>query len=158
MWAVVAGLLFGFMPNAAADEIVIPGFATISYPNQVKLKKTGCQELPFKYVIDENLAMENTVFAVAISPMNTKKAFGAALWFSRQTYMGESALPSMARIGVLQVKVCRKPFVFNSKTTKKMPAINPGVHRMIIDASYTDPKTGALIGDTIELIKTIRFY
>ena len=146
------------MPNAAANEVVIPGFATVNYPESVKLKKTGCQNIPFKYVTDENLVRENTVFLIAITPENTKRAYGYVAWFSTQTSMGENALPSMARIGVLQLKVCRKAFLYSSKATRKTPAIMPGNYRIFFNAGNMDPANGNVIGEKIEIIKNIKFY
>lgn len=158
LWAVVIGLLFGMMPNAAASEIVIPGFATVNYPESVKLKKTGCQNIPFKYLTDENLVRENTVFLIAIAPQNSKRVYGFVAWMSTQTSMGENALPSMARIGVLQLKVCRKAFKYSSQATRKTPAITPGNHRIFFNAGNVDPVTGSILGEKIEIIREIEFY
>ena len=149
-------IFMGFTPSAHADRIEIPGYATVNFPTTVKLQKTGCQEIPFSYETDENLARENTVFIVAIAPQNSKKAYGYAPWFSTQTYMGDKALPAMARIGVLQVKICRKPFLYSSKATVKTPGISPGTYRIIFDAGNTDPATGAVVGERIELFRTIK--
>lgn len=142
---------------ASADQVVIEDFVTIGYPQSVKLKKTGCQEIAFPYVTSENLPRENTVFLVAITPIKSKQAYGYAAWFSTQTYMGEKALPPMARIGSLKVKVCRKPFLYSSKSTKKTPAISPGKYRIHFDASYIDPETGGLTGDKFEEFRDIEF-
>lgn len=147
----------GIMPPASADEIVLEGFATLNYPTSVKLKKTGCQVIPIKYITDDNLARENTVFVVAITPMENKRAYGYATWFSTQTSMGDKAFPPMARIGTLDVKVCRKPFLYTPKSTRKTPGINPGTYRIFFNAGYTDPTTGALVGDKIELTRLIKF-
>jgi hypothetical protein len=146
------------MPNAAASEIVIPGFATVNYPESVKLKKTGCQNIPFKYLTDENLVRENTVFLIAIAPQNSKRVYGFVAWMSTQTSMGENALPSMARIGVLQLKVCRKAFKYSSQATRKTPAITPGNHRIFFNAGNVDPVTGSILGEKIEIIREIEFY
>lgn len=158
VWATLLLMLVGNMPTAHADQVVIPGYATLTFDNKVKLVKTGCQIVPFKFITDENLARENTVFAVAITPKNSKKSFGFAPWYSRLTYLGEKAPPPMARIGVLQVKVCRFPYLYSPKATKKTPAITTGTHNVVFDASLTDPETGALVGEKIELVRKITFY
>lgn len=137
---------------------MIPGYANINFPSTVKLKQSGCQSIPFRYVTDENLERENTVFLVAITPLNSKKAFGYATWFSTQTSQGDKALPSMARIGTLLVKVCRKSFLSSSKATKKTPGISPGTYRVFFNASATDSITGVLIGEKVEILRTIKFY
>jgi hypothetical protein len=146
------------MPTAVASELVIPGFATVNYPESVKLKKTGCQNIPFKYLTDENLVRENTVFLISIAPENTKRVYGYVAWLSTQTSMGENALPSMARIGILQLKVCRKAFMYSSQATRKTPGITPGTHRIFFNAGNVDPITGNVIGEKIEIIRSIRFY
>jgi hypothetical protein len=158
LWTIVAALLFGFMPNAAASEIVIPGFAMVSYPESVKLKKTGCQNIPFKYLTDENLVRENTAFLIAIAPQDSKRVYGFVAWLSTQTSMGENALPSMSRIGILQLKVCRKPFLYSPKATRKTPGIAPGNHRIFFNAGNLDPATGNVVGEKIEIIRDIKFY
>lgn len=158
MWTIVAALLFGCMPNAVASDIVIPGFATVNYPESVKLKKTGCQNIPFNYLTDENLARENTVFLIAIAPQNSKRVYGFVAWMSTQTSMGENALPSMARIGILQLKVCRKAFMYSPKATRKTPGIPPGNHRIFFSAGNVDPVTGNIVGEKIEIIREIKFY
>ena len=143
--------------SASAEETTIPGFVTLTYPNLVKLKKTGCQEIPVHYVTDENLARENTVFFVAITPFTSRQTFGYAAWFSTQTYRGTNALPPMARIGTLKVKVCRSPFLYSGNATKKTPGINPGTYRLYFDAGYLDAQTGDLVGEKIEIAKVIKF-
>ena len=145
------------LSSAQADQVLIPGFANISYQSRVKLVKTGCQEISFKYETDENLSRENTVFLIAITPQKTKKAFGYVAWFSTQTYMGESALPPMARIGVLRMKVCRKPFLYSPNSTTKTPGISPGTYRLFFNAGTTNSITGELEGTKIELIRSITF-
>ena len=142
---------------ASAEETTIPGFATLTYPNVVKLKKTGCQEVPFQYVTDENLPRENTVFFVAITPFNSKRPFGYAAWFSTQTYKRTNALPPMARIGTLKLKVCRNSFMYSSNATKKTPGIKPGTYQLYFNASYVDAQTGELVGEKIEIPKIIKF-
>jgi len=142
---------------AFADQIVLDGFATLTYPNSVKLKKSGCQTIPITYETDGNLSRENTVFLVAIVPQTSKQTYGYAAWFSTLTYLGENALPPMARIGTLQVKVCRKAWIYSSKATKPTPAIKPGTYRIFFNAGNYDAVTGVLLDDKIEIIRTIKF-
>ena len=146
------------MPSAHADQVVIEGFATLNYPTKVKLKSTGCQEVLFNYVTDDNLPRENTVFFVAITPTTSRQSYGYAAWMSKLTYKGQNALPAMARIGTLRVKVCRKAFMYSSQATKKTPGINPGTYRLFFDAGYLDSETGEIIGEKIEIARSIKFY
>jgi hypothetical protein len=158
LWTVIVVMFLGSMPNAEASEIVIPGFATVNYSDSVKLKKTGCQNIPFNYVTDENLVRENTTFLIAITPKNTKRVYGYVVWFSTQTSKGENALPAMARIGILQLKVCRKAFMYSSESNRKTLAIAPGTYRIFFSAGNIDPVTGALAGEKIEIVRSIKFY
>jgi hypothetical protein len=146
------------MSSARADEVVLDGFATLNYPAEVKLKAKGCQEIPIRYVTDDNLSRENTVFLVSITPTNSKQSHGYAAWFSTQTAMGEKALPPMARIGALQVKVCRKAFIYSTAATKKTPGIKPGKYRIFFNAGNMDPESGRVVGEKIEIIRVIKFY
>jgi hypothetical protein len=145
------------IPSAHADQIVLDGYATLDFPATVKLVKTGCQNIPFKYVTDDNLSRENTVFLVAITPNDSKRVYGYAAWFSTQTALGDKALPPMARIGVLQVKVCRTAFMYSKSSTKLTLAAKPGTYKIYFNAGNTDPATGSLIGEKIELIRKIKF-
>jgi hypothetical protein len=149
-------LAMGVIPSAHAEEIIIDGYVTINYPATVKLNKTGCQNIAFKYVTDEILSRENTVFLVAITPNDSKRVYGYAALFSTQTYMGDEALPPMARIGVLQVKVCRKAFMYSSKSTKLTLASKPGSYTIYFNAGTYD-ETGSLTGKKIEFKRKIKF-
>jgi hypothetical protein len=84
--------------------------------------------------------------------------YGYAAWFSTQTSLGDKALPPMARIGVLQVKVCRTAFMYSKSSTKLTLAAKPGVYTVNFNAGNTDPVTGSLIGEKIELTRKIKFY
>lgn len=150
-------LCVGLIPSAYADQIVLDGYATIEYPSEIKLKKVGCQDIPFNYVTDENLSRENTVFLIAITPNNSKRVYGFATWLSTQTSLGDKALPPMARIGVLKVKVCRNAYQSSPTSTKLALAAKPGVYTISFNAGNTDPVTGSLIGEKIELTRKIRF-
>ena len=156
MFLLTLVLAMGVIPSAHAEEIIIDGYVTINYPATVKLNKTGCQNIAFKYVTDENLSRENTVFLVAITPNDSKRVYGYAAWFSTQTYMGDEALPPMARIGVLQVKVCRKAFMASSKSTKLTLASKPGTYTVVFGAGTYDA-TGSLTGEKIEFKRKIKF-
>ena len=146
------------IPSANAEEVTIENVVTLSYPDQVKLKKTGCQEVPIRFVTSDNLSRENTFFFAAITPMENKRAFGYSAWFSKQTHLGEKSLPAMARIGTLKLKVCRKAFMYSRSATKKTPGIRPGIYRIFLNAGQLDPNTGAVTGEKIETIQSIEFY
>lgn len=150
-------LTLGLVPAAHADQIVLDGYVTFDYPSEVKLKKVGCQNIPFKYVTDDNLPRENTVFLVAITPNGSKRIYGFATWLSTQTSLGERALPPMARIGVLQVKICRKAYMSSPSSTKLTLGAKPGIYTISFNAGNTDPVTGSLIGEKIELTRKIKF-
>lgn len=153
----LVSIFLSTMAPAYADQVTLGGFATFTYPSIVKLKKSGCQEIPVGYVTDDNLSRENTVFLVAIIPKTSKRAYGYAAWFSTQTYMGEKALPPMSRIGILQIKVCRKAWIYFSKATRPTPAIVPGTYRLFFKGGNADPVTGELRDEKIEITRTIKF-
>ena len=151
-------LTVGVFPSAQAVQIVIDRYATIDYANKVKLNKTGCQNIPFKFVTDDDLARENTFFFIAITPNESKRVYGYAAWFSTQTSLGDKAHPPMARIGVLQVKVCRKAFMYAPSSTTLTLAAKPGTYTVYFNAGTTDPVTGAVVGEKIEIKRFIKFY
>ena len=149
-------LSLGVAP-AKADDVTIPGFATINYSNVVKLKTKGCQELKFSYVTDENLALENTVFLVQLVHKSKKIVYGGAAWFSTFTSKGPEALPSMPRIGSLKIKICRNSWVMGTGSNQqKYPAVNPGTYRLYFAGGYVDPETGSKTGEKIEVIKSLK--
>ena len=151
----VVGLSLGTLP-AHADDVTIPGFADLNYSNPVKLKSSGCQELKFSYITDDNLARESTVFLVELVHKSKKIIYGGAVWFSAMTYKGPDALPSMSRIGNLKIKVCRKAWVMGSGSNQeKFPAVNPGTYRLYFAGGNMDPDTGAKSGDKVEVTKTL---
>jgi hypothetical protein len=149
--------LFASSPIANADEVVLDGFATFNFPTKVKLKSSGCQEIQVKYITDENLARENTVMIVAITPTNSRRAYGYAAWMSNLTFMGENALPAMSRIGTLPIKVCRKDWLYSSKATNKTPAVFPGNFRIVFGGSTYDAITGEMNQEKIEIYRKITF-
>ena len=150
-------LAMNVIPSAYADEIVLDGYVTINYPSTVKLNKKGCQNIPFQYITDENLPRENTVFMVAITPNDSKRVYGYAAWLSTLTFKGEKALPPMARIGVLQVKVCRKAFMYAPSSTKLTLASKPGTYTVYFNAGTYDAATGSLNEERIEIKRKIKF-
>ena len=150
-------LIFSSAPSAHADQAVLEGFATFTYPTIVKLKKSGCQEIQIKYTTDENLARENTVMIVALTPTNSRRAYGYSAWMSTLTFMGEKALPAMSRIGILPIKICRKEWMYSSKATKLTPAVNPGTFRLVFGGSTYDAVSGEMSTEKIEIYRKIKF-
>jgi hypothetical protein len=142
---------------AYAEEVVLEGFATFNFPSTVKLRKTGCQEIKINYVTDEDLPRENSVMIVAITPVNSRRAHGYAAWLSTLTYMGDDALPPMARLGVLPVKVCRKAWQYSEKATRLTPAVTAGTYQIIFGGSFYDAVTGEMKEGKIEISRKIKF-
>lgn len=144
--------------HAIAAETTIPGFATINYPNTVKLKKSGCQDLNFEYETDDSLSRENTVFLIQIIHTSKKVIYGDGAWYSTLTSRGPEALMAMSRIGTVPMKVCRKPWLSGKGVNQvKVPGINPGTYRLYFAGVYVDPVTGGKLGEKIEVMKTIKF-
>ena len=94
---------------------------------------------------------------VSITAVGSKRANGYAVWFSTQTSREESSLAPMARIGVLQVKVCREEFKSSPKDKNKRPGTNKGTYTLHFGAGNTDPITGTVLGDKIEIKRKIKF-
>ena len=59
-------LAMGVIPAAHAEEINIDRYVTINYSATVKLNKTGCQSVAFKYVTDEEVACHPPSSGVAM--------------------------------------------------------------------------------------------
>ena len=158
-WIVLLILIIIFnSPHAAiADQVELEGFATFTYPTSIKLKKSGCQEIKVKYITNEDLARENTVMIVAVTPTSSRRAYGYMAWMSSLTFMGEKALPPMPRIGTLPIKVCRKEWLYSSKATKLTPAIFPGTFRLVFGGSTYDAVTGEMNQEKIEIYRKITF-
>ena len=145
------------MPVAHAADVTIEGFANLNYEDSVKLKKTGCQDLPFPYMTDDNLVRENTVFLVQLVHKSKKIVYGSAVWFSKVTSKGPDALPSMSRIGTLKIKICRKAWTTGTGANKeKFPAVIPGTYMLYFAGGYVDPETGMKTGDKVEVYKTLK--
>lgn len=146
------------MPAPAhAEEATLEGFATFSFPSTIKLRKTGCQEVKVNYVTDEDLPRENAVMIVAITPTNSRRAHGYAAWLSTLTYMGDDALPPMARIGTLPIKVCRKAWLFSKQATRLTPAVTAGTYQIVFGGGFYDAVTGEMTDGKIEVSRKIRF-
>lgn len=150
-------ILLSYTPAAHAADVTIEGFANITYEDSVKLKKTGCQDLTFPYMTDDNLVRENTVFLVQLVHKSKKIIYGSAVWFSKVTSKGIDALPSMSRIGTLKIKICRTAWTMGAGANKeRLPAVTPGTYRLYFAGGYLDPETGMKTGDKVEVYKTLR--
>jgi hypothetical protein len=145
------------MPAAYAADVTIEGFASLTYEDPVKLKTTGCQDIKFSYVTDDNLARENTVFLVQLVHKSKKIIYGGAVWFSTFTSKGPDALPSMSRIGTLKIKICRNAWTMGTGASKeKLPAVVPGTYRLYFAGGYVDPETGTKTGDKVEVYRMLK--
>ena len=142
---------------AGADEVELPGYTKLTYPESVKLKKNGCQKINVSYETEEALSRENTFFLIAIKPKTSKRSVGSAAWFATLTHMGDKALPAMSRIGALQVKVCRKAWLFSANATKLTRSVKPGSYRIFFIGGTIDPATGATMQEKVEIIRSISF-
>jgi hypothetical protein len=80
---------------AGTRTTVLPGFADLTYPDSVKLKNKGCQEIKFSYVVDESLPLVNTAFIVQLVHKTKKIMYGYSYWFS--DISTTDGLPSMSR-------------------------------------------------------------
>jgi len=150
-------ILLSHTPAAHAADVRIEGFANLSYVDSVKLKKTGCQDLTFSYMTDDDLARENTVFLVQLVHNSKKTIYGSAVWFSKITSKGPEALPPMSRIGTLKIKICRTAWTMGTGANKeKLPAIGTGTYRLYFAGGYLDPETGLKTGDKVEVYKTLK--
>jgi hypothetical protein len=157
IFSLIFVILLGSTPAAHAADVTIEGFANLTYDNPVKLKKTGCQDLKFSYVTDDNLARENTVFLVQLVHKSKKLIYGGAVWFSTFTSKGPDALPSMSRIGTLKIKICRTAWTMGTGVNKeKLPAVAPGTYRLYFAGGYVDPETGVKTGDKVEVYRTLK--
>ena len=157
LFGLIVVAVLGSMPTAQAADVTIEGFATLTYQDPIKLKASGCQELRFSYITEDDLARENTVFLVQLVHKSKKLIYGGAVWFSEITSRGPDALPSMSRIGILKLKVCRNSWVMGTGALKeKFPAVTPGSYRLYFAGGYVDPETGAKTGDKVEVNKTLR--
>lgn len=157
LFGLILVVVMGSMPSAHATDVTIEGFATLTYQDPIKLKTSGCQDLKFSYITEDDLARENTVFLVQLVHKSKKLTYGGAVWFSEITSRGPDVLPSMSRIGVLKLKVCRNSWVMGTGALKeKFPAVIPGSYRLYFAGGYVDPETGAKTGDKVEVYKTLK--
>ena len=130
--AVVLALLINscYITNqayAGTKNMVLPGFADLTYPDSIKLKKKGCQEIKFSYVIDENLSLVNTAFIIQLVHKTKKIMYGYGYWFSDVST--SDGLPSMSRIGAIPMKICRNNWEVKSKNEiTKYVGVKPGLY------------------------------
>lgn len=119
-----------YMTNQAyggTKNTVLPGFAELTYPDSIKLKKKGCQEIKFFYVVDENLPLVNTAFIIQLVHKTKKIIYGYSYWFSDLST--SDGLPSMSRIGTIPMKICRNNWEVKSKNaTTKYVGVKPGLY------------------------------
>lgn len=123
--------------NAATKTTVLPGFASLTYSNSIKLKSKGCQEIEFAYVVDESLPLENTVFIVQLIHKTKKQIYGYSYWFS--DISTTDGLPSMSRIGTLPMKICRNNWVVKAKSeTMRYLGVKPGSYKLYFAFGFYD--------------------
>lgn len=158
---IISFMLFSSYSSAFAagfSETVIPGYVSVKYSSQIKLKMSGCQNINFDYLIDENLPLENTVWLVQIVHLTKKQIFGGTAWFSVLTYKGEDATPSLPRVGKRVAKVCRNKWTQTSSDSKEnFLGIKPGKYRLYFAGVTLDPVTGEMLGEKTEFFKSIVF-
>ena len=142
---------------AASTSTVLPGFAKINYPNSIKLKSKNCQEIKFEYVIDEELQSKDSVYVIQLVHKSKKIVYGGVAWFSELTYTGEN-FPSMSRIGVLPMKICRNNWVFKANSgTTNYSAIKPGSYDFYFSYGYLAPD-GNVLGEKKIIRKPIKVF
>ena len=143
--------------NASAT-VEIPGFTEVSYPPNVTLGKSGCKTINFKYVNDEYLVQENSVFLIQILHKTKKITHGYGAWFSVITSNPSSIeLGPMPRAGIIPVKLCKKKWYAGSGANRKaMAATLPGTYRIYFAAGYVDATTGNPLEGKQELFKTLK--
>ena len=158
---IISLMLFSTSSSAIAagtTETVIPGYVSVKYPSQIKLKSSGCQNINFDYLIDQNLPLENTVWLVQIVHLTKNQLFGGTAWFSVLTYKGEDAIPSLPRAGKRIAKVCRNKWTQTSSDAKEnYLGIKPGKYRLYFAGVTLDPDSGSLLGEKTEVFKTVIF-
>lgn len=142
----------------AAETVVIPGFTEISYPAEVKMGSSSCKTIKFKYVNDEDLAQENSVFLIQILHKTKKIDQGFGAWFSKMTanpnYVDLAPLP---RAGEIPVKLCKKKWTAGTGDNKtNFAATPPGIYRIYFAAGYLDAVTGTPLPGKIEIFRTLK--
>jgi hypothetical protein len=151
------GLLFIFVISSSIllasistakemETIAIPGFATFKYEKSVKLKRKGCQRIPFQYVTEDSLPRENTGMAVLIDNGVPKDGIAYALsgWFTKLTYEGAPKIDYVwPRIGTIDLKVCRRNWQSGEGSSiNKFKKVKPGEYEITFTAFYIDEKMG----------------
>jgi hypothetical protein len=139
---------------AATKNVVLPGFASINYSDSIKLQKKGCQEIKFNYVIDETLQSTDTVYIIQLVHKSQKIVYGGTTWFSELTYVRDK-LPSMSRIGVLPMKICRSSWIFKANSgSTKYSAVKSGAYDLYFSYGYLD-SNGDVLGEKSVIRKPI---
>lgn len=142
---------------AASTSMVLPGFAEINYPNSIKLKAKGCQEIKFEYVIAEELQSKDSVYVIQLVHKSKKIVYGGVAWFSELTYTGEN-FPSMSRIGVLPMKICRNNWVFKANSgATNYSAVKPGSYDFYFSYGYL-AQDGSVLGEKNIIRKPIKLF
>jgi hypothetical protein len=86
-----------------------------------------------------------------------KIVYGGVAWFSELTYTGEN-FPSMSRIGVLPMKICRNNWVFKANSgTTNYSAIKPGSYDFYFSYGYLAPD-GNVLGEKKIIRKPIKLF
>jgi hypothetical protein len=144
--------------NILETTVVIEGFTEITYPTKVIIGSSGCKTVKFKYVNDENLAQENSVFLVQILHKTKKITQGFGAWFSTLTSNSNSVeLGPLPRAGVIPIKLCKKKWTSGTGVNKTvMAATPPGSYRIYFTAGYVDPVTGKPLEGKIEIFRTLK--
>jgi len=142
---------------AASTSTVLPGFAEINHPDSIKLKSKGCQEIKFEYIIDEDLQTKDSVYVIQLVHKSKKIVYGGVAWFSELTYTGDK-FPSMSRIGVLPMKICRNNWVFKANTgSTKYSAVKPGSYDFYFGYGYL-AEDGSVLGEKNIIRKSITLF
>ncbi len=145
--------------NAVVQEtLVIPGFTEITYPSRVFLGKSNCKTINFKYVNDEDLVQENSVFLIQILHKTKKVTHGYGAWFSVLTANPNSfELGAMPRAGVIPIKLCKKSWTVGSGKNKEQIAGTPsGSYRIYFVAGFVDSISGNPLEGKIEIFRTLK--
>jgi hypothetical protein len=160
---VVVFLLINTMPSSTASAIaqkalVIPGFTEITYPSQISMGKSKCKTVNFKYVNDEDLVQENSVFLIQILHKTKKVTHGYGAWFSVLTANPKSfELGPMPRVGVIPIKLCKKSWIVGSGKNREQIAGTPsGNYRIYFAAGFVDSVSGQPLEGKIEIFRTLK--
>jgi hypothetical protein len=145
------------MNSSFADSkiTVLPGFASIQHSDSIKLRSKGCQEIKFEYIIDEELQSNDSVILIQLVHKSKKIVYGGVVWFSELTYTS-SNFPSMSRIGILPMKICRNSWLFKSNSeSTKYTAVKPGLYDFYFSYGYLT-LDGRVLGDKSVIRKSVK--